>query len=223
MFQIKICGITRAADAAAAVRAGADALGLNFYPRSRRCVSIEVAINIRLAIPAPVTTVGVFVNASAQEVAHAAGQLGLECAQLHGDEPAEMLVQLPSNLSIVRAYRCGAEGLGPLAEYLGQCRLEGRVPDAVLIDADTAAGGQYGGTGRVVDWERIARERDSLGGFPLILAGGLTPANVADAIAAVRPTGVDVASGVETQPGQKDAKLIEQFVAAAREAFVRYS
>jgi phosphoribosylanthranilate isomerase len=137
--------------------------------------------------------------------------------QLHGDERPEYLSRLPRKVSIVRAYRCGAQGLAPLRVYLDECRSLGRTPDAVLIDAD--AQGEFGGTGRVADWNRIAEERDLVGGVRLILSGGLTPANVAESIAAVQPDGVDVASGVESAPGRKDAALIQQFVAAARYAF----
>jgi phosphoribosylanthranilate isomerase len=222
MFKIKICGVTSVRDASLAVSAGADAVGLNFYPLSRRCVTTDVAQHILLALPAPVIKVGVFVNASVREITDVARQLGLECVQLHGDEPAELLAQLPSHLSILRAYRCGARGLAPLAEYLENCRTNGRLPDAVLIDSATAATGEYGGTGRVADWDRIAEDRERLGDMRLILAGGLTPANVAEAIAAVRPNGVDVASGVECRPGHKDAALVEQFVAAAHAALACY-
>ena len=120
-------------------------------------------------------------------------------------------------MRIVRAHRCGRDGLAPLAKYLVDCRALGRVPDAVLIDADAAA--EYGGTGQRADWARIASQRELLGELPLILAGGLTPDNVAAAIAAVRPDGVDVASGVESGPGRKDAELVRRFIAAARDAF----
>ena len=221
MFKIKICGITSAEDARSAVDAGADAIGLNFYTRSRRHVSPDVAPTIAAALPAATSRVGVFVNASAPEVAAIAADVGLHAVQLHGDEPADLLAQIPLKLSIVRAFRCDVRGLAPLADYLEACRGSGRLPDAVLIDADATDG--YGGTGRVADWEQIALERELIGEIPLILAGGLTPANVADAIDAVRPDGVDVASGVESTPGRKDRALVEQFVAAAREAFVRYS
>ena len=222
MFQIKICGITRAPDADVAVSAGADALGFNFHPLSRRFVSAQAAAKLLSAVSGSAVKVGVFVNSSAQEITDVVRKTGLECVQLHGDEPAELLAQLPSHLSIVSAYRCGARGLAPLADYLDECRAHSRAPDAVLIDADADATVEFGGTGRVADWERIARDRALLGDIPLILAGGLTPANVADAIAAVRPSGVDVASGVESQPGQKDPNLVERFVTAARDAFSRY-
>ena len=184
-------------------------------------MSVDDASTFLLFIPVPVIKVGVFVNASVKEIVDSARQLGLETVQLHGNEPAEMLAQLPSHLSIVSAYRCGPQGLLPLADYLDQCRAHGRLPDAVLIDAEAEATDEYGGTGRLADWRRIAAERELLGGFPLILAGGLNPENVAAAIETVRPDGVDVASGVESSPGKKDAAKMRDFVAAARAAFDR--
>jgi phosphoribosylanthranilate isomerase len=220
MFQIKICGITRAPDAAAVVSAGADAIGLNFYPKSRRYLRIVDAQNLLSTISIPVTKVGVFVDAAVNEILDTARKLKLEWIQLHGKEPADLLSQIPPTLSIVSVYRCDARGLSPLADYLASCDRFGRGPDAVLIDAQ-ADGDEYGGTGRVADWERIARDREMVGNVPLILAGGLAPDNVADAIATVRPQGVDVASGVETQPGYKDTTLVQGFIAAAREAFAR--
>ena len=112
------------------------------------------------------------------------------------------------------AFRCGDDGLAPLARYLLAAKNSGRAPDAVLVDAATE--GEFGGTGRRADWARIAQDRNLIGELPLVLAGGLTPQNVAAAIDAVRPDGVDVASGVESRPGVKDAELVEKFVAAAR-------
>ena len=216
MFRIKICGITSSDDARAAVAAGADAIGLNFYPRSKRFVSPEVAAQIAAALPDDVIAVGVFVNTAAEEINEVARQVGLDCVQLHGDEPPAFAAQLAPGVLVVRAHRCGVDGLAPLAQYLTACRAAGRVPDAVLVDAD--AGGDYGGTGEAADWSLVAREKHVLGEVPLVLAGGLTADNVAAAVTAVRPHGVDVASGVESAPGQKDAALVQRFVAAARQA-----
>ena len=202
MFRIKICGITNVNDALAAASAGADAIGLNFFRKSRRFVEPQVAREIAAALPVDVLKVGVFVNHSDAEIAEVVDQVKLDCVQLHGDEAPESLAALPASVRVIRAYRCGISGLSELARYLEACRSCGRMPDAVLIDAD--ANGEFGGTGRVADWSRIAKERDALGGIPLILAGGLTPDNVSSAIAAVRPDGVDVASGVETDAAVKD-------------------
>jgi phosphoribosylanthranilate isomerase len=224
VFKIKICGVTNAHDAAMAVNAGADGVGINFYPPSPRFVAVDGphAELFGLQLAGNGVKVGVFVNASVHEMTDTAARAALDCIQLHGDEPADLLAQLPSHLSIIKAYRCGPNGLAPLAEYLDACRQHGRVPNAVLIDAETNAANEYGGTGRVAHWKQISRDRERLGAVPLVLAGGLTPDNVADAIAAVRPDGVDVASGVESAPGQKDPRLVERFVAAARDAFIRY-
>ena len=217
MFLVKICGITNIDDACATVDAGAGAIGFNFFTQSCRFVDIEIAQQIAAAVPPHVLKVGVFVNHSAREITETVERAGLDAVQLHGDEVPELLQQLPEPLQIIRAHRCGRDGLSPLFDYLEACRGMGRLPDALLIDAD--AGTNYGGSGERADWDRIVRERGGLGMLPLILAGGLTPKNVAAAIAAVRPDGVDVASGVELEPGYKDTTLITNFVATAREAF----
>jgi len=217
MFRIKICGVTNSADAQAAIAAGADALGLNFYRASKRFVSPSDAKKITEIVPTQVSKVGVFVNHSVSEIHSAAADSGLSYIQLHGDEPPELMSQLPTSIKIIRAFRCGAEGLAPLASYLERCDANGRMPDAVLIDADAV--GDFGGTGRAADWNAITRDRKLIGAIPLILAGGLTPSNIASAIEAVRPDGVDVASGVESQPGRKDHALVNEFIAAARKAF----
>jgi phosphoribosylanthranilate isomerase len=216
MFGIKICGITNEADARAAADAGADAVGLNFFRKSRRFVEPDIARRIAAAMPAGVMRVGVFVNHSVGEIANIVESVGLDCVQLHGDEPATLLGELPATLKIVRAFRCGSDGLAPLAHYLDECLRLGRVPDAVLVDAD--AGAEYGGSGQRADWARIAADRELVGDVFLVLAGGLRPDNVAAAIGFVRPDGVDTASGVEIQPGEKDASLVRRFVAEARAA-----
>jgi phosphoribosylanthranilate isomerase len=216
VFRIKICGITSVRDALVAASAGADAIGLNFWSQSRRYVRSEMAHEIAAAVPGHLMKVGVFVNAKAADIALTVDQVGLDWIQLHGDEPAELLAKLPSRLPILRAFRSGANGLAPLKQFLAEATGQGRGPDGVLVDADAAD--EFGGTGRRADWARIAGDRHLLSGLPLILAGGLTPLNVVAAIDAVRPHGVDVASGVESQPGVKDAALVEQFVAAARAA-----
>lgn len=217
MFRIKICGITNLNDALAAVDAGADAVGLNFFSKSRRFVDIGTAREIVAALPTGVSKVGVFVNHEAGEIAEILKHVELDFVQLHGDEPPTLLGQLPKNVGIVRAFRGGKEGLVKVSRYLDECRFLGRLPDAVLIDAD--AGTQFGGTGLLADWTLIAEQRAALAGLPLLLAGGLTPDNVAEAIAAVRPDGVDVASGVEREPGLKDKDLVTRFIAVARNAF----
>lgn len=217
MFRIKICGLTSVDDALEAAAGGADAIGLNFFAQSKRCVDVETARHISLALPAEVKRVGVFVNASTNDIGAVLREVGLDAIQLHGDEPAELLAELPRGIPVVRAYRCGQQGLLELASYLSACRAHGRLPDAILVDADVGA--DFGGSGKLADWSVVARDRDYLNGIPLILAGGLSVANVGAAIAAVQPDGVDVASGVERSPGCKDAKLVRDFIAAARAAF----
>lgn len=216
MLRIKICGITNEADVQPAAAAGADAIGLNFFRESRRFLEPSAARRIVDALPPGITRVGVFVNHTAHDVLRIVDEVGLDAIQLHGDEPASFLATLPESMKIVRAFRCGAEGLAPLVAYLRECRALDRVPAAVLVDAD--AGSHFGGTGTCADWTTIANQRQMLGDVRLVLAGGLTPENVAEAIRIVRPDGVDVASGVEIRPGEKDAKLVERFVAAARQA-----
>ena len=218
LFQVKICGITTVDDAVGAAKAGADAIGLNFWPQSKRRVSVDTVREISAQVR-DVVRVGVFVNATADEITRTADTVGLDWIQLHGDEPAELLAQLPSQLKVMRAFRCGTDGLKSASRFLSECRNLERVPDAALVDTD--AGAEYGGTGRIANWSQIVSERGRLGAVPMILAGGLTPQNVAEAIAATRPDGVDVASGVESRPGVKDAKLVREFIDAARLASSR--
>jgi phosphoribosylanthranilate isomerase len=219
MFRIKICGVTNSDDARLVADAGADAIGLNFFSKSRRFVTPAVAKTIVAGLPANITKVGVFVNHSADEIVGIVNHVGLDCIQLHGDEHSSIISQLPATVPIVRASGSSNVQLESLAVFLGLSRMLGRTRDSVLIDA--ASTSEYGGTGRLADWHVIAAYRATLAEMPLILAGGLTPDNVADAIAAVRPHGVDVATGVEHEPGRKSAALILQFVDAARAALDR--
>lgn len=216
MFTIKICGVTTVDDARAVAAAGADAIGINFYAHSPRFVPLERAQHVAAVIPRGVVRVGLFVNAPAEAVCGAFDALGLDLIQLHGDEPPEFLAGLGAR-PVMRAFRVGSEGVKPVAAYLERCRELGTLPALALVDARRP--GQYGGTGQTADWDALANERAMLGDVPLVLAGGLTPENVATAIYRVRPTAVDTASGVETKPGHKDADAVRRFVAAAREAF----
>lgn len=219
MFCIKICGITTIDDARAAADAGADAVGLNFFRKSRRFVQPEIAQRIAAALPTGVAKVGVFVNHTAREIAEVLGQVSLDFVQLHGDETASILAQLPTGVRVVRACRCGPDGFQRLSRFLTDAGSSGRPPDAVLFDANVGSG--FGGTGQLADWGLIVQQRATIAPLPIILAGGLTPENVAEAIAVVRSDGVDVASGVERQPGMKDGLLVKKFVARARDAFDR--
>lgn len=222
MFTIKICGITRPDDSVVAAEAGADAIGLNFYAKSPRCVSLKTAATIAQAVAGGPLIVGVFVNASAAEIAQAVASVPLGAIQLHGDEPPEFVAELPPGVPIIRAARIGAAGLAEAAAYRDACLVAGRPLAAVLLDASVkVAPGEeviYGGSGHQLDWPRVAAERGVLASTPLILAGGLTTVNVAEAISVSRCDGVDTASGVESSPGLKDHQMVRAFMAAARGA-----
>ena len=216
MFRIKICGITRAVDALAAAEAGADAIGLNFFLGSRRCISPSTAAEIVQSIPRSVIRVGVFVNATVAEVCQAHDELELDLIQLHGDEPPDFIWQLDGR-PVMKAFRLDASGLAPVAAYLEACDDLGVMPLMLMLDSFHQS--SYGGTGVACDWYAAAKYWELPIAPPLVLAGGLTPANVRQAIQAVRPIAVDTASGVEMSPGIKDAGLIGQFSSAAGRAF----
>jgi len=225
MFHIKICGITTPDDARMVAQAGADAVGLNFYPRSPRHISEETAREIIAALPQGVTRVGLFVNAAAEHICRCFDALPLDLIQLHGDEPPEFLAQL-GHRPTMRVFRVSAASgnnrLQPVWDYLARCRELKSPPAMVLLDALAESG--YGGSGVLADWaaaraylaKRQERKQEEIP--PLVLAGGLTPANVAEAIWMVHPSAVDTASGVERSPGRKDPAAVAAFVAAARTA-----
>ena len=217
MFQVKICGVTTPEDARLAVEAGADAVGLNFYAKSSRYVPPAAARTIAEAIPAGVERVGVFVDTPQAEIVELAAALSLDWIQLHGDQGPEFGAGLPSGIPILRAYRMDESGLGKIAELMQLCVDAGRAPDAVLVDAHVK--GQFGGTGKTADWQALQHWQEQPFKHPLVLAGGLTPENVAEAIRTVRPTAVDTASGVESSPGRKDPTKMHAFVEAAKTAF----
>ena len=212
MFQVKICGITSVDDAQAAAEAGADAIGLNFYSRSSRYVPIETARCIVDALPAGIVKVGLFVDTPASEICRLFDQLRLDLIQLHGDQPPEFVAQLGGR-PVMRAFRVGAAGLQPIREFLAQCGDLDVSLQAVMIDALVT--GSYGGTGTIADWTLARQYVVEIGTPPLVLAGGLTPKNVAEAIRTVRPAAVDVASGVESSPGRKDPTAVAAFVRAS--------
>ena len=215
MFRIKICGITTAEDGQLAAEAGADAIGLNFYGGSPRYVTEATAKSIVQSLPSGVAKVGVFVNMSPSHVAAIADRLQLDWIQLHGDEPPESIAELKPR-RVIRALPCGPGGVPTVVQYLRRCKASCAVPAALLADA--VAGGSYGGTGRTAAWSELVLPREWLQDIPLILAGGLTPENVAAAINVVQPQAVDTASGVEASPGKKDTPLLKEFVRAARES-----
>jgi phosphoribosylanthranilate isomerase len=210
-IRVKICGVTSVDDIRAAADAGADAVGLNFHAPSPRFIDPHAATPLIRGLPPFLTAVGVFVEQPVRQMCALAYQLGLRSVQWVGREPP---TEDTYPFGLITAFRVqqGAD-LEAIRAYVETMRKAGRAPAAVLIDAHVA--GQYGGTGQAAPWELL---KDFDAGVPLILAGGLTPENVADAIRIVRPYGVDVASGVESSPGRKDPKRVHQFVAAARGA-----
>jgi phosphoribosylanthranilate isomerase len=203
--RIKICGITRPADAHAAANAGADAIGLVFYPPSPRFLSVERAVEIRDALPPFVQTVALFVNADAAQVSQVLGRVKPALLQFHGDEAPEFCGQF--GVPFVKACRIrpGAEPLAYLQRYPRAA--------AWLVDSFVP---EYGGVGEAFDWSLVPRERTR----PLILSGGLHAGNVAQAIRSVQPWGVDVSTGVESAKGVKDAAKMAAFIAEVRHADV---
>jgi phosphoribosylanthranilate isomerase len=199
--RVKICGITRPADAESAARAGADAIGLVFYPPSPRFVSIERAIEVRNALPPFVQSVALFVNPDAAQVAQVLGRVVPSLLQFHGEETREFCAQF--GVPYLKTCRV-ADGVD-LLEYLRA------FPDASGWLLDTYVDG-YGGKGKSFDWSRVPAERDR----PLVLSGGLARDNVRQAIRRVRPWGVDVSSGVESAKGIKDPAMIAAFIEEVR-------
>ncbi len=231
---IKICGIRDVATAVETAVPGVSAIGLNFFEKSVRHVRHDVAQEIgwrfatlaehwasrQLAIsPSSPMTVGLFVNHSLETISQFVSMVGLGAIQLHGDESPEFLRELHQKhpqQRLIKAFRVG-DSLTPIAEFLEECR-QLNVPLAGCL-LDAKVDGAFGGTGKVAPWELIANDYDRANWPPLILAGGLTAENVAEAIQTVQPFGVDTASGVESSPGVKDTKLLARFVAEARRAF----
>jgi phosphoribosylanthranilate isomerase len=203
--RVKICGVTRVEDARLAWAAGADALGLNFYPRSPRYVTSETAAALARTRPALGAVVGVFVNESPDVIRDRVRECGLTSVQLHGDEPPEACSGF--GVPVIKALRVrGPEDVERARTYVG-------AGDVAALLLDGAAPG-YGGGGVGFDWSLVARLADA--GVPVLVAGGLNPANVQEAVRATRPYGVDVASGVEVSPGIKDADAVRAFVRAAK-------
>ncbi len=196
--RVKICGITRREDARAVVEYGADAIGLVFYPDSPRHVSIETACEVAGSVAPFVTTTGLFVNAGEQHIRQVLASVPLGLLQFHGQESNDDCNRygLPFIKSI--PMRPGSDSAAMMAEY----------PDAAGFLLDTWQPETHGGGGEPFDWGTVPGDT----GKPIILAGGLTPDNVAGAIAAVRPYAVDVSSGVESAPGVKSAQQIKAFM-----------
>ncbi|HUL51097.1 MAG TPA: phosphoribosylanthranilate isomerase [Candidatus Nitrosotalea sp.] len=202
--RVKICGITNVEDALDAAGAGADALGFMFYAASPRNVSITTAADIIRRLPPFIAVVGVFVNATEDMIRKTATECRLDVLQFHGDETPEFCLRFPQ-WRVCKSFRVqSAESLSSLTAYR---------TDAWLLDGFAA--GKRGGTGTRFDWNLAveARKLDR----PIVLAGGLTPENVADAVCFVQPYAVDVSSGVEASIGKKDRRKVREFIAAAKE------
>ncbi|MBU6281028.1 phosphoribosylanthranilate isomerase [bacterium] len=201
--RVKICGVRSVDDALAAVQAGADMIGLNFHPASRRYVDRSAAARIAESVPSGVWCVGVFVDLAREEIEAIRAQVRLDAIQLHGDEPRELLRGWP--VPVVRAVRLrSAEEAARAAKEIE--------PDYFLCEGSSERG--HGGVGARFDWTWASA-------FPaerLFLAGGLDPGNVAEAVRSVRPFAVDVASGVESSPGRKEPALVAEFVKNAKAA-----
>ncbi|HET6597295.1 MAG TPA: phosphoribosylanthranilate isomerase [Anaerolineales bacterium] len=202
MTKIKICGIKTVEDALDAMDAGADLIGFNFYPKSPRYIDVGQCRDIMAVMRkyGQLMYVGVFVNASAEEVCATLETAALTLAQLHGDETSQMIRSLKGKS--FKAFRGVPQSVDGFARH--------EAP-ALLVDASVK--GVYGGTGETADWSAAGELAQQ---YPLLLAGGLTPENVGEAVQRVRPWGVDVASGVESAPGVKDPAKMKAFVQAVR-------
>lgn len=204
-YKVKICGITNLDDATLAIEAGADMLGFNFYPPSPRYISPEACREIIAALERSSRSavyVGVFVNASTEDIATILNKCGLDLAQLSGDETPEIMQDFGERVFKGLRIRYLSEALDKARKFANEL-----IAPALLVDAHQA--GAYGGTGRLANWDvaRFVGER-----YPILLAGGLNPGNVGRALDTVHPWGVDVASGVESVPGKKDSQLVREFV-----------
>ena len=200
--RIKICGVRNIETALATAAAGADAIGLVFVDSSPRHVSVDTARRIVTALPAWVTPVGLFVDEKLARIRKIVAEVGLHAVQLHGNESPDVVDALRP-LSVIKKL-CPGDDITPWARV-----------NAILYDTPTTSHELPGGTGKTFDWNTLQTPDD---GPPIILAGGLTPGNVADAIRTVRPYGVDVSSGVESQRGVKDTGLIAAFCQTVRTA-----
>ena len=203
---VKICGITRPEDALAAARAGAHAIGLVFYAKSPRHVTPARAAEIIRVLPPFVTTVGLFVNATAEEVRAALAEAPVGLLQFHGDETPEFCRQFKRPYVKAVRVKAGVDLLQYAQEY----------HDAKALLLDAYVEGLHGGSGAAFDWSLIPRGLP----LPVILSGGLTPENVTEAVRRVRPSAVDVSSGVESAKGIKDAQKIAAFIKGVRNADV---
>jgi len=203
-IKVKICGVTSLDDAMACVEAGTDALGLNFYEPSPRYLELDKAAEITKHLPPFVARVGLFVNASEATVRETIEKTGINTLQFHGDETPEFCSKF-APMKVIKAFRMqGSQTLQSLAQYN---------VDAYLLDSFDP--GSPGGTGMIFNWDLARQAKDE--GKPIILAGGLDPENIAEAIHETWPYAVDVASGVESERGKKDIHLVRRFIDIVRQ------
>ena len=218
MTWVKICGMTNLEDALVAVEAGADAVGFVFYEKSPRCVSVETVREIVGKLPENVEKVGVFVGSEPEAVAEVARQGGLTVAQIYPRAPLalndEFLKKLPCG--VIAAFSGAQRGEQEIAGFYVSNEIRDRVV-AALVDSGNSE--RPGGTGKVFDWENWQKMALLMNrvGLKLVVAGGLTPQNVGEAMEILKPWGVDVVSGVEARPGKKDPEKVRAFVRAVRE------
>jgi phosphoribosylanthranilate isomerase len=206
--RVKICGLTQRDEALGVVAAGADAVGVVFVPGTPRAVTPEQAAAILRELPPLVARVGLFVDATVEHIRTTVQQVGLDTVQLHGEETPEVCREVRRFARVLKAFRVrGPETVARLSAY-------GDEVDAFLLDAYVP--GVAGGTGATFDWTQAVAAQQF--GRPIILAGGLTPATVAEAVRQVRPYAVDVSSGVERATGRKDLTKVRELVAAVRRA-----
>ncbi|MGA8341641.1 MAG: phosphoribosylanthranilate isomerase [Candidatus Sulfotelmatobacter sp.] len=219
MTWVKICGMTNLEDALVAVEAGADAVGFVFYEKSPRCVSVEAAREIVGKLPERVEKVGVFVDADSKTIREVVSHVGLTAVQLHGRRSSESVLGDPrTTMECVGAQKLitmiPGDSLKDGGFLIGTAMREKTF--ALLLDS--LSNGVAGGTGATFDWDETRSMVQAIGlSVPVIVAGGLTPANVGNAMRTLRPFGVDVASGVEARPGKKDPEKVRAFVRAVRE------
>lgn len=210
--RVKICGLTRPADVQTVVQAGADALGLVFYPASRRCVTLEQAAALRAQVPAFVSVVALFVNPQAADVRRVLDVVRPDLLQFHGEEPADFCRQF--GVRYLKAFRVGAPGLDSPAGLAATCAGHPQA-SGWLFDSYSPA---YGGSGHRFDAALLSQLPRGEGGPALVLSGGLTADGVGEDIMAQRPFAVDVSSGVESAPGIKDPAKIQAFMQAVQAA-----
>ncbi len=215
MFRIKICGVTSLPDAHHVAESGADAIGLNFYSASPRCVDLAEAQRIASALRSSLRMVGVFVDHGRPDILRIAQEVGLDAIQLHGDQSPEFTRSMrPWN--VIRAFRATSQDEESICQFVTDVGHPERLC-GVLMDACVA--GVPGGSGSLADWPLVRRMTTRLPDVKIILAGGLDAGNVATAIQQTGVLAVDAASGVESRPGVKDPQLMRQFVENAKKGF----